>query len=137
MPATPAPGRPESDSLPGGQDGLNKQLNRLQLDERRNGPSDTSPTQGSREDGKGRHAPWILGKADKQGFSTRERGVSNASVNGANGVNGVNGAVTQPPKFEPQRGYKQWVAQAGTLGTLANAFVNSEPKLILEQLRIC
>lgn len=137
VPATPAPGRPESDGLAGGQDGLNKQLSRLQMDERRNGPSDTSPTQGAREDGKGRPAPRVLGEADKQGFYARERGASNASVNGANGINGVNGSVTQPPKFEPQRGYKQWVAQAGTLGTLADDFVNSGLKLILEQLRIC
>ncbi|KKY13412.1 putative ribose-phosphate pyrophosphokinase [Diplodia seriata] len=96
VPATPAPGRPESVSLPGGQDGLNKQLSRLQMDERRNGAPDSSPTKGAREDN----------------YFPRERGTSNAS---ANGINGVNGSVTQPPKFEPQRGYKQWVAQAGTL----------------------
>lgn len=96
VPATPAPGRPESIGLPGGQDGLNKQLSRLQMDERRNGAPETSPTKPSREDN----------------HSSRERGASNSSVNG---VNGVNGTITQPPKFEPQRGYKQWVAQAGTL----------------------
>ncbi|KAL1627316.1 ribose-phosphate pyrophosphokinase [Diplodia seriata] len=104
VPATPAPGRPESVSLPGGQDGLNKQLSRLQMDERRNGAPDSSPTKGARED------KWD--EADKQDYFPRERGTSNAS---ANGINGVNGSVTQPPKFEPQRGYKQWVAQAGTL----------------------
>ncbi|KAF9638792.1 putative ribose-phosphate pyrophosphokinase protein [Lasiodiplodia theobromae] len=93
VPATPAPGRPESVSLPGGQDGLNKQLSRLQMDERRNGAPDGSPTKG-------------------ENCVARERGTSNAS---ANGINGVNGVVSQPPKFEPQRGYKQWVAQAGTL----------------------
>ncbi|EOD43191.1 Phosphoribosyltransferase [Neofusicoccum parvum] len=99
VPATPAPGRPESIGLPGGQDGLNKQLSRLQMDDRRNGAPETSPTKGAREDS----------------HFTRERGASNSSANGFNGVNGVNGSVTQPPKFEPQRGYKQWVAQAGTL----------------------
>lgn len=37
----------------------------------------------------------------------------------ANGVNGTGGLVRQPtskpPAFEPQVGYRQWVAQAGTL----------------------
>ncbi|KAF4300994.1 ribose-phosphate pyrophosphokinase [Botryosphaeria dothidea] len=112
VPATPAPGRPESIGLPGGQDGLNKQLSRLQMDERRNGAPETSPTKPSREDSKNILESRGSGEADKQDHSSRERGASNSSVNG---VNGVNGTITQPPKFEPQRGYKQWVAQAGTL----------------------
>ncbi|KAK7535308.1 phosphoribosyltransferase-like protein [Phyllosticta citribraziliensis] len=95
VPATPAPGRPESVGLPNGQDGLNKQLSRLQLDEKRNGAG-----------------PESTPAKDGTDYFARERGTSNASVNG---TNGVNGAMAMPPKFEPQRGYKQWVAQAGTL----------------------
>jgi len=36
--------------------------------------------------------------------------------NNGNGLNGiVTKATTKPPAFEPQVGYRQWVAQAGTL----------------------
>lgn len=132
VPATPAPGRPESIGLPGGQDGLNKQLSRLQMDDRRNGAPETSPTKGAREDSKGGSDPYHPGEADKKGHFTRERGASNSSANGFNGVNGVNGSVTQPPKFEPQRGYKQWVAQAGTLGTSTHGCINPVLELIPE-----
>jgi ribose-phosphate pyrophosphokinase len=31
------------------------------------------------------------------------------------GANGITKATTKPPAFEPQVGYRQWVAQAGTL----------------------
>lgn len=48
VPATPAPGRPESVGLPNGQDGLNKQLSRLQLDEKRNGAESTPTKDGSK-----------------------------------------------------------------------------------------
>ncbi|KAF2089260.1 phosphoribosyl pyrophosphokinase [Saccharata proteae CBS 121410] len=104
VPATPAPGRPESMGLANGE-GLNKQLTRLQLDERRNGaPQDGSPT---------KPRPHDASDASQQGKSDycggRERGTSHSSVNGINGEDAV------MPKFEPQRGYKQWVAQAGTL----------------------
>ncbi|KAF2139275.1 uncharacterized protein K452DRAFT_320429 [Aplosporella prunicola CBS 121167] len=93
VPATPAPGRPESVGLVNG-DGLNKQLTRLQIDEKRTGGPDTSPT-----------------KQENYFAANRERGISNASVDGVNGEE----PLVKPPKFEPQRGYKQWVAQAGTL----------------------
>jgi ribose-phosphate pyrophosphokinase len=36
-------------------------------------------------------------------------------TNGVNGANGNAKGPTKPPPFEPQPGYKQWVAQAGTL----------------------
>lgn len=104
------------------------------MDERRNGAPETSPTKPSREDSKNILESRGSGEADKQDHSSRERGASNSSVNG---VNGVNGTITQPPKFEPQRGYKQWVAQAGTLGKPSNSCLAVAQKLILKQLRIC
>jgi ribose-phosphate pyrophosphokinase len=36
-------------------------------------------------------------------------------VNGTHGTNALSRASTMLPQFQPQPGYKQWVAQAGTL----------------------
>ena len=52
-------------------------------------------------------------KSDKSAYFNGEHG-----VNGTNGVNGLSRQptnTTKPPAFEPQVGYRQWVAQAGTL----------------------
>ena len=53
-------------------------------------------------------------KSDKSDKSTNVN-----SEHGFHGTGGINGLVrqttTKPPAFEPQVGYRQWVAQAGTL----------------------
>ena len=40
---------------------------------------------------------------------------SGGNYSHTNGVNGIAKPSTKPPQFQPQPGYKQWVAQAGTL----------------------
>lgn len=47
--------------------------------------------------------------------SKKSDGSEKSYSNGANSVNGATKATTKPPAFQPHPGYKQWVAQAGTL----------------------
>ncbi|KAK7978526.1 ribose-phosphate pyrophosphokinase protein [Apiospora saccharicola] len=107
VPATPAPGIPKSAGLANGMDGLSKRLNRAQISENNI------------------HSPSVI---------------ASPAVNGTNGANGVNGddgyfkgapsSVARTPgaftthdyekvnhftSFQGKPGYKQWVAQAGTL----------------------
>lgn len=75
------------------------------MDERSGGhPGPTSPV---KQNGIKRSDTFESNKSDK------------SSTSDHNGVNGANGLVrqptTKPPAFEPQVGYRQWVAQAGTL----------------------
>lgn len=60
-------------------------------------------------------SPASPGKAN--GIRRSETSDSGTSVHfdGPNGANGAVKPVTKPPAFEPQVGYRQWVAQAGTL----------------------
>ncbi|KAK7920198.1 ribose-phosphate pyrophosphokinase [Apiospora marii] len=108
VPATPAPGIPKSAGLTNGMDGLSRRLNRAQISENNI------------------HTPSVT--------------ASPALINGANGPNGMNGgdsyfkgvtsSVARTPgaftthdyekinhftSFQGKPGYKQWVAQAGTL----------------------
>lgn len=105
MPQTPHPGQQASAGLPNGAASLDKQLERIRLTQDRNGTaqpispvkrSDTFESKKSDGSDKGYFPP----------------------TNGVNGVNGSNEHARVPiklPPFEPQPGYKQWVAQAGTL----------------------
>ncbi|KAF2475526.1 ribose-phosphate pyrophosphokinase II [Lindgomyces ingoldianus] len=116
-PQTPYPGQQESMGLSSvGADSLHNQLNRLRTDDRRNGASTpNSPAKQSNPDGTRPRRSDTLDstKSDRNGYTTP---TSNpAGVNGVNGVNGTTKATTKPPQFQPQPGYKQWVAQAGTL----------------------
>ncbi|KAF1848938.1 phosphoribosyl pyrophosphokinase [Cucurbitaria berberidis CBS 394.84] len=103
-PQTPHPGQAESAGLPNGTAALHHQLSRMKLDERSGGPS--NPTSPVKQNGIKRTETIDSNKSDK-------------SDNGSHGSNGINGLVrqttTKPPAFEPQVGYRQWVAQAGTL----------------------
>lgn len=106
-PQTPYPDRPESAGLTNGTQSLHHQLGRLKTDEQPNGvvnansPVKSPPTRANTIDS---------AKSDK---SDSTKSGSSAHMNGM--VNGVTKSTTQLPKFEPQPGYKQWVAQAGTL----------------------
>ncbi|TID26991.1 phosphoribosyl pyrophosphokinase [Venturia nashicola] len=78
-----------------GTDGLHKQLGRLQLGEGMDGANGNGLTNGvSSKPGKSDHI-----KDRVNGTSTEKQTHER----------------TKPPHFEPQRGYRQWVAQAGTL----------------------
>lgn len=119
-PQTPYPGQQESLGLNTGSDALHHQLGRLKMDDRRNGIS--NPNSPARS-----NYPWDGGhprrsdtldsaRSDKSDYSVgHERITSSASVNGLQGNATSTPPTTRPPQFHPQPGYKQWVAQAGTL----------------------
>ncbi|KAF1939485.1 phosphoribosyl pyrophosphokinase [Clathrospora elynae] len=85
-PQTPHPGQAESAGLSNGTATLQHQLSRMKLDERNGGHS--NPTSPVKQNG-----AYFNGE---QGALSRQ-------------------PTTKPPAFEPQVGYRQWVAQAGTL----------------------
>jgi ribose-phosphate pyrophosphokinase len=97
-PQTPGPGQPESAGLAtnGAAATLQSQLSRMKLEERSNTSSSPVKTNGIR-------------RSDTSDSSASVR------FDGPNGANGAVKPVTKPPAFEPQVGYRQWVAQAGTL----------------------
>lgn len=106
VPQTPTPNRQQSQGLSNGSETLNKRLSGL-------------PT----ED----HANGVGGATAAVHNQTRTRRSDTASSNRSDQVPKVNGVqpdednlasaahVARTPAFEPQRGYRQWVAQAGTL----------------------
>ena len=111
-PQTPYPGQMESMSLPNGMEGLHKQLNRVSLHDQRNG-----------------HYKPHSSKSSVSGDSTRQR----SDTAGSTKTDGSDYFTSQPKlaidsrmedqqivsakpaAFTPQPGYRQWVAQAGTL----------------------
>ena len=102
VPATPRPENPGA-TLTNGTASLDKSLERLKLSEERNGAQVISPMK--RTD-----------TLESKKSDASDKG--SAQTNGVNGTHGANGLVrasTMPPQFQPQPGYKQWVAQAGTL----------------------
>lgn len=94
-PQTPFPGQQESAGLSNGVQSLHNQLGRIKTDNQANGQYSTPRRSDTLESF----------KSDK----------SADSKEGANGVNGASKPSPKPLPFEPQPGYKQWVAQAGTL----------------------
>ncbi|KAL5416270.1 hypothetical protein PMIN04_008269 [Paraphaeosphaeria minitans] len=99
VPTTPHPADPGA-TLANGTASLDKSLERLRMSEER------TPSQG-------------LKRTDT--LETKRSDGSDKSYSQTNGVNDTPGtsrparASTMPPQFLPQPGYKQWVAQAGTL----------------------
>lgn len=75
----------------------------MKLDEQRNGSS--NPPSPVKTNGIRRSETSESAKSENQ--------VHFDNGNGLNGI--VTKATTKPPAFEPQVGYRQWVAQAGTL----------------------
>ncbi|KAA6414915.1 MAG: ribose-phosphate pyrophosphokinase [Lasallia pustulata] len=115
-PQTPHPNHPQSAGLSNGVEGLHKGLAKVQLDDLASGPN--SPQNG-------RFSKYMNGPkrsdtmdSTKSSSSDRPRTISNSSM--ANGQHhDDNGSAasnfSKVPSFHPQPGYKQWVAQAGTL----------------------
>lgn len=89
-PATPLPGQQESQGLGGSAEGLHKQLLKLSTNDQPNS---------------GIHSP------------RPRRSDTASSIRSASALEVPTQASHQArtPMFEPQRGYRQWVAQAGTL----------------------
>ncbi|KAI4646444.1 uncharacterized protein J4E79_010506 [Alternaria viburni] len=116
-PQTPFPGQAESAGLTNGSAALHHQLSRMKLDERNGGRTD--PTSPVKQNG--------IKRTETLDSSNSGKSDKGAYFNGDHGANGTNGSVaptpgitrapttTKPPAFEPQVGYRQWVAQAGTL----------------------
>lgn len=102
-PGTPSPGIPPTPGLSNGVDGLYKKLARSTLEEQQN----ISPTKHSVN---GSSAPAMQREPSGYLTSQRSRGDSTTSVHESDypgeGTTGL---------FKPKPGYKQWVAQAGTL----------------------
>lgn len=119
-PQTPHPDHPPSLGLTNGVNCLHKGLENWQAD---NGTPDAHSIQ------HGRNGHFVRGPpnrsdtldSQKSSLSYRQRNWSSSSL--ANGINhGENGsAPSKDAPFQPRPGYKQWVAQAGTL--IANLLI--------------
>lgn len=94
-PSTPHPGNPESGSLLNGVDNLQKGLAKAQLDDLNNGsPVKKRPANG-------------LPRSNTIDSMKSETTMMNGNVN--------DDSAEKINNFQPRPGYKQWVAQAGTL----------------------
>jgi ribose-phosphate pyrophosphokinase len=92
---------------------LHNQLSRMKLDERNGGGPTSNPSSPVKPNGIKR-SDTIDSKSDrsdKSAYFNTEHGSSGGPV--TNGLSRQ--STTKPPAFEPQVGYRQWVAQAGTL----------------------
>jgi ribose-phosphate pyrophosphokinase len=105
-PQTPHPGQPESAGLSAnGTEKLHSQLSRMKLEQQpgQNGSAPSSPkTNGLR-------------RSETSESARTESSVHFNDNGNGNSANGTLTKTTKPPPFEPQVGYRQWVAQAGTL----------------------
>ncbi len=117
-PQTPYPGGQQSASLSNGAD-VHKHLAKLQIDDKRyGGSSHSSPTKPLPDalSKSSRSSTFESEKSEKQAhFASRDWVTSTASVNGHQDSPTSASYISKPPQFEPQRGYKQWVAHPGTL----------------------
>ena len=118
LPQTPHPDHAQSAGLTNGVDGLHKGLSKVQLDEA-SGAS-ISPQHA-------RIASYVNGPPNRSDTSDsgksityldRQKNGSTSSMGDGTTKDESNGTKSNSPRsniFQPQPGYKQWVAQAGTL----------------------
>lgn len=106
-PQTPYPGQAESAGLKAGPESLHKKLHGLQLRDQLNGVKENNGGKANRTEGSGERADYF-----EEHGSALSPTVTNGSITEDHNPRSQSG---KPPHFEPQRGYKQWVAQAGTL----------------------
>jgi ribose-phosphate pyrophosphokinase len=107
-PQTPYPGQAESAGLTNGAQSLHHQLGRLKAEERNGVAVNGSPAKSSQTP-EGQPPR----RSDTFDSTTSDKSTDSVKTNGV--PNGVVKPTTKPPQFQPQPGYKQWVAQAGTL----------------------
>jgi len=115
-PETPHPGQPESAGLPNGVDNLHKSLVKVQLED---------PASNSNSPQTARFSHYTNGTpkrsdtmdSSKSETSGRQRNTSTSSTNNgtAQDDNASVASSSSKSTFQPRPGYKQWVAQAGTL----------------------
>ncbi len=116
-PQTPHPGQPQSAGLNGSADNLHNKLSKAHLEQQHQGPSNQySPNQERIPNGV-RRSDTLDSNKSESGYTGRDRGASSSSLNQLNGQddNGSTTSGSYKTAFQPQPGYKQWVAQAGTL----------------------
>ncbi|KAL8728674.1 MAG: hypothetical protein Q9166_005238 [cf. Caloplaca sp. 2 TL-2023] len=115
-PQTPHPDHPPSAGLTNGINGLHKGLEKLQVDD---AIVDPHNQQNGRYSNYNRGPPKRSDTLDSQISNTSSRyrnGSSSTTVNGNSPHDETPSAPSsKDAKFQPQPGYKQWVAQAGTL----------------------
>lgn len=110
-PSTPHPDKHESRGLPNGLTHLTKGLAKTQLDE-----LESSPT--SHQSRFDHYRNVSTNSVKSSDYSVRKRGDSSASLANGNSHHDaypVTKQELQEQDFKPRPGYKQWVAQAGTL----------------------
>lgn len=117
-PPTPHPDKPGSRGLTNGIDGLHKSLAKVNMDEYENSSTTHTARYAQHSNGITFHPKRSdTYESSKSGdYFLRQRASSNVSL--TNGVHDDNASVTsesQKYPFKPSPGYKQWVAQAGTL----------------------
>ena len=115
-PQTPHPNHPQSAGLSNGVEGLHKGLAKVQLDDLASGPN--SPQNGRFSNYA--NAPKRSDTMDSSKSSTSDHPRITRSSSLTNGQNhddigSAASSSSKVPMFQPQPGYKQWVAQAGTL----------------------
>jgi len=118
-PATPLPGGPESAGLKaGGAENLQKKLHNLQIGDKLNGAKDKD---GEANHGSSSRRATVNSQPDKADyFGESNNALTPTVTNGSTATaddnnNGSKHKTAKGLNFEPQKGYKQWVAQAGTL----------------------
>lgn len=115
-PQTPYPGQMESLGLANGSSIMHAQLNKLQIDRRNGITNQYSPVRSNfaPEPGLHRRSDTLESAKSDASDGTAPPPARVTSAPTANGADGHHASTKLPP-FQPQRGYKQWVAQAGTL----------------------
>lgn len=103
-PQTPYPGQQESQGLSNGTENLHKKLGRLQMSEKSGHPDSVLTRRSTMESSKSDKTETCDGHENR---APMPNGISTHSSTSY---------LTNPVQsFQPQRGYRQWVAQAGTL----------------------
>jgi ribose-phosphate pyrophosphokinase len=121
LPQTPHMDKHESKGLMNGMDGLYSSLSKAQLDD----PADSSPpalhrARSSQQFNDGPKRSDTQDSTTLSEYYARQRGQSSASMtNGVQNHEESTSATSKPQHpqdaFKPRPGYRQWVAQAGTL----------------------
>ncbi|KAL9097858.1 MAG: hypothetical protein Q9165_000184 [Trypethelium subeluteriae] len=118
MPQTPYLGSQEESSLHGVPDGLSHKLANLQMNDHRNGNGhhDTNHQPKSQDFATKRRSTIDSIVSEKPDLLDGNGSVTSVdAINGRQEANGVIAHSSKTPNFQPQRGYRQWVAQAGKL----------------------
>ena len=116
-PVTPHPDHPRSAGLSNGIDGLQKGLSKAQIDD---SASNSNSPQSSRYTNSTNSLPKRSDTMDssKSTYSNSQRKTSPSSATNGRSNDDSASVASNSPKhtaFQPRPGYKQWVAQAGTL----------------------